>query len=214
MCYLLPGYMYHELIYNGNPVTWSSFFLFVLDFCFGFFNKHIVSGALHKHHLIATVSLSVFSTSPLLVAWPQQTWPFYWFWLLLLNNSPALYCAASRHRWILFASRRARASFFCCFTTLSLSCVCRALLLYLFWCLLRKVLRPTVSGELERWTGDGGEVVVVVVGVAVMDRERRNWGNGAAVAAAKCVVVSVVVRSLGRNWTRNMLLRSNHFFWG
>ena len=42
-------------------------------------------------------------------------------------------------------------------------------------------------------------MVVVVVGVAVVDRERRNWGNGAAVAAAKCVVVSVVVRSLGRN---------------
>jgi hypothetical protein len=27
------------------------------------------------------------------------------------------------------------------------------------------------------------------------------------------VVVSVVVRSLGRNWTRNMLFRSNHSFW-
>ena len=52
--------VYHELIYNGNPVTWSSFFLFVLDFCFGFFNKHIVSGALHKHHFASSVCNGVF----------------------------------------------------------------------------------------------------------------------------------------------------------
>ena len=158
------------------------------------------------HCSVCSGVFSVFPTSKLqncIIAWPLQYLCLYWFWLL--NNSPFLYAAASRHRWILFASRRARASFFCCFTTLSLSCVCRALLLYLFWCLLRKVLRPTVRDELERWTGDGGEVVVVeVVGVAV-DRGRRNCGNGAAVAVARCVVVSVVVRSLGRNcWTRNM----------